>query len=261
MRKQFMSLAGVLALCFIFTAGGNVSAAEDAAQGGQTPQASPTPTPTPNRNTRVSVSGDALVEAQPDTAIVTIAVVTQSRDASEAQAENASKTEAVVRAVRAAAGTGAEIKTSGYSLQPQFAYKENLPPTITGYIARNAITVTMSELNRVGALVDAASQAGANSIDGISFTLRKDRPARNEALSQATREALDKAQVMAQVLGGRVVRIIEVQEAGAIRPIPVMQRDFETARATMAAATTPIEVGTLTISSHVQLVAEIEVPR
>lgn len=213
--------------------------------------------------TRVVVSGDSLVEAQPDTAILMIAVVTQNRNASEAQAENASKTEAVVRAVKASAGAGAEVKTSGYSLQPQYVYKENQPPLISGYTARNSVVVTMGELNRVGTVIDAASQAGANSVDNLSFTLRRDRPAREQALSEATREALAKAQTIAQALGGRVVRILEVQEAGTVRPLPVMQRmDAEFGRAaSMAAPATPIEVGSLNITSQVQLVAEIETQR
>src|SRR5438270_8485301 len=84
--------------------------------------------------TRVVVTGDATVQAQPDTAILFVAVVTQNASASEAQSENASKTDAVVRALKAAAGPGAEVKTSGYSLQPQYAYKEGTPPTITSYV-------------------------------------------------------------------------------------------------------------------------------
>src|SRR5215208_4066847 len=71
------------------------------------------------RITRVMVAGDSIVQAQPDTAIITITVVTQNRSAITAQQENAAKTDAVVRALKAAAGTAAEVKTSGYSLQPQ----------------------------------------------------------------------------------------------------------------------------------------------
>ncbi|HSK65102.1 MAG TPA: SIMPL domain-containing protein, partial [Pyrinomonadaceae bacterium] len=131
------------------------------------------------RQTRVTVGGDAIVQAQPDTAILTVSVVTQGKRALDAQQENATKTDAVVRALKAAAGTAAEIKTSGYSLQPMRVYRENQPPTITGYEARNSVTLTTSELTKIGNLIDAASQAGANDISGISFTLRKDRPARD----------------------------------------------------------------------------------
>lgn len=210
--------------------------------------------------TRVSVSGDAIIQAQPDTAIVSIAVVTQNASASEAQAENASRTDAVVRAVRAAAGAGAEVKTGGYSLQPQYAYKEGQPPTISTYIARNTVVVTMSELARVGTVIDAASRAGANSVDNLQFTLRRDQTARAQALTQATHEAISKAQTIAQALKGRVVRILEVQEGGTARPPIIMTRQMESfARdAAGSAPQTPVEPGSLDIISQVQLVAEIE---
>lgn len=208
------------------------------------------------RPSRVIVSGDAVVQAQPDTAILLISVVTQNRNALEAQQQNAAKADAVIRAVKAAVGAGAEVKTGGYNLTPQRIYKEGQPQTITGYEARNTVSVTMSDLTRVGAVIDAASQAGANNVDNVSFTLRKDRPARSEALSEATREAISKAETIAQALGGRVVRIVEVQEAGTI-PRPVYQ-SYEAIDSIRAIQTTPIEVGTLDIRSQVQLIAEIE---
>lgn len=209
--------------------------------------------------TRVTVSGAATVQAQPDTAILMIAVVTQNASASEAQAENASKTEAVVRAVKAAAGAGAEVKTSGYSLQPQYVYKEGQTPTISGYTARNSVVVTTGELNRVGGVIDAASRAGANTVDNLSFTLRRDLPARTQALTEATRDALGKAQAMAGALGGRVVRVLEVQEGGTVsRPPIIYTKQADYSRTMAADVATPVEVGSLDIRSEVQLVAEIE---
>ena len=116
------------------------------------------------------------------------------------------------------------------------------------------MTVTMSDLTRVGAVIDAATGAGANDVDNVTFTLRKDRQARGEALAEAARAALSKAQVLAQALGGRVTRIVEVREGGTM-PRPV----YAEARADVRVAqATPIEVGTLDIRSEVQLVAEIE---
>src|SRR5690242_9332542 len=209
------------------------------------------------RVTRVMVLGDSIVQAQPDTAIISVAVVTQNRTAITAQQENAAKTDAVVRALKAAAGSGAEVKTSGYSLQAQRVYKENQPPTITGYEARNSVTVTLSDLTKVGSVIDAAAQAGANDVAGIAFTLRQDRPARDRALSEATQVAMSKARVIAQALGGRVVRVVEVQEEGFQQrpPVPFIAGDIAMAKASVA---TPIEVGSLDVTSKVQLIAEVE---
>jgi uncharacterized protein YggE len=207
--------------------------------------------------TKVMVTGDSIVSVQPDTAILTVAVVTQGRTALEAQQANANQSDAVVRALKAAAGANAEVKTSGYSLQPMRVYKEGQPPTITGYEARNSVTVVTSDLAKVGAIIDATAQAEANDVAGLSFTLRKDRPARDQALAEATREALSKAQVIATALGGRVRRIVEVQENGVAMPRPIYEGQMQLM--SRSAAPTPIEVGKLDITSRVQLIAEIEV--
>jgi uncharacterized protein YggE len=150
------------------------------------------------------------------------------------------------------------VKTGGYSLQPQFTYKEGAAPVITSYIARNSVVVTTGELAKVGPVIDAASRAGANSVDGLSFTLRRDAEVRAQALVGATKVALEKAHVIAGVLGGRLARIVEVQESGAVRPpIPLQYDRMESLKATQVA--TPIEPGTLDTRAQVQLVAEIEI--
>jgi len=207
--------------------------------------------------TRVTVTGDAEVQARPDTAVVTVAVVTQNASASEAQAENASRSEAVVRAVKAAAGPGAEVQTTGYSLQPQYAYREGSAPQITSYVARNGVTVTLSDLTRVGAVIDAASRAGANNVDGLSFTLRRDEGVRRQALAEATREALEKARAIATALGGRVVRVVAVEEGGTVRPPVPIQYD-RSVMMKSEAVSTPVEPGQLDVRAQVQLAVEVE---
>ncbi len=208
--------------------------------------------------TRIMVSGEALLQAQPDTAVLVISVVTQTKNALEAQQQNASRTDAVMRALKASAGAGAELKTSGYSVQPQRVYKENQPPTISGYEARNTVTVTMGDLTKVGPVIDAAVQSGANDVDSVSFTLRQDRPVRDQALYEATRNAVSKAQVIAAALGGKVIRVVEVQEEGFTRPRPI---EGDMAGVRMMKAATPIEVGSLDITARVQLVAEMQIER
>jgi len=107
-------------------------------------------------------------------------------------------------------------------------------------------------------VIDAAAQAGSNDVSGIAFTLRQDRPARDRALGEATREAISKAQVIAQALGGRVARIVEVQEEGFQQRPPVPVYQAENFMAAKSAVATPIEVGSLEISSRVQVIAEVE---
>ena len=213
----------------------------------------------PNRTTKVTVAGEAMTKVEPDAAVIVISVVTQNAQAINAQQENARKSDAVANAVRSTAGSNIEVKTSDYSLQPQYDYRDNRLPKIIGYDARNSVIVTMSDLKNVGAVIDAASRAGANSIDNVSFILRQTSPARGQALADATRQAMNKAQSIAQALGGHVLRVVEENESATVAGAQVME--YETNLnydATVRKAVTPITPGQLNIRSNVQLIVEIE---
>jgi uncharacterized protein YggE len=217
-------------------------------------------------HSRVMVLGEADAKAQPDTAVLVLSVVTQSKRAVEAQQVNARKSEAVIAAAKHEGGANTEVRTSDYGLLPQREWWGG-QPRITGYEARNSVTVTISDLDRVGAVIDAATQAGANSVEGIDFTLRETNPARRETLAAATRQAMTKAEAIAQALGGHVTRVVESQEGGFV-PRPSYHSEDAQAllRAEMSANTaaarmsprTPVEAGSLNIKSSVQLIVEIE---
>lgn len=212
-----------------------------------------------NRTTKVTVAGEALTKVEPDAAVVVLTVVTQDPQAISAQQENARKSEAVANAIKSTAGAKAEIKTSDYSLQPQYDYRDNSLPKIIGYNARNSVIVTMSELKNVGAVIDAASKAGANSIDNVSFILRQTSPARGQALADATHQAMNKAQSIAQALGGRVARVVEENESATVAGEQRMEYQADATYAGLAKQTvTPITSGQLSIKSNVQLIVEIE---
>jgi uncharacterized protein YggE len=211
----------------------------------------------PNRTTKVTVAGEALTKVEPDAAVLVVSVVTQNSQAIVAQQENTRKSDAVANAIKATAGANAEIKTSDYTLQPQYDYRDNSLPKIIGYDARNSVIVTMSDLKNVGAVIDAASRAGANSIDNVSFILRQTSPARGQALADATRQAMNKAQSIAQALGGRVTRVVEENENATVAADSVNEMSRFGA-ATYPAKSTPITAGHLNIRSNVQLIVEIE---
>src|SRR6266446_7010104 len=210
-----------------------------------------------NRTTKVTVAGEATTRVEPDTAVLVLAVVTQSAQAITAQQENARKSDAVTTAVKNIAGSSAEIKTSDYTLQPRYDYRENQLPKIIGYDARNTLIVTMSDLKNVGAAIDAASRAGANSIDSIAFVLRQTSPARGQALADATQQAMNKARSIAQALGGHVSRVVEENEGSTVASEPRMDDDSMTLDKSKRTAT-PIVAGQLSITSNVQLIVEIE---
>lgn len=219
------------------------------------------------RVSRVIVTGEANSQAQPDAATIVASVVTQSSHALDAQQQNARKSEALMNAARATLSNDrqATIKTSDYKLQPEYKYTSASFPTIKGYEARNTVTITLSDLNKVGAVIDAATQAGANSIERVAFSLRDGNSARSQTLAEASRQAMNKAEAIAKALNGRIVRVVEEREGGANVPMSASDEEsdarYKSSAMSMQAAKsipTRIEAGSLNINSQVQLVVEIE---
>jgi uncharacterized protein YggE len=171
----------------------------------------------------------------------------------------------VIQALKDAAGDPQlEIETSNYRLDPEQDYSAERMPKIIGYEARNTLSVTTRKLDQVGALIDAATKAGANSVEGISFVLREDSPTRGDSLGIATRQAMAKAEAIARSLGGRVVRIVETQEGGVVPEEKPSSSPSAFSMANTNAASvyrTPVQAGSINMYSRVILAAEIEIKR
>lgn len=204
----------------------------------------------------VTVNGEALVSVEPNRAEIDIGVVTQAKSAPAAGQENAARLSKVVGELKKLLAPGDELKTTGYSLNPNYRYpREGGSPEITGYTATNIARVTTGSLPSVSRFIDAAMQAGANQVQRLLFTLKDEEGAQREALRIATGRAKSKADDVARALGLKVVRVLSVIEGERIFR-PVMAEQFA-ARAAPMQAQTPIEVGTIQVRSTVTLTAEV----
>ena len=204
----------------------------------------------------VTVNGEALVVVEPNQAEIDIGVVTQAKTAAAAGQENAAKLSKVVAELKKLLGPGDELKTTGYSLSPNYRYpKEGGSPEVTGYTATNIVRVTTGSLQNVSKFIDAAMQAGANQMQRLLFTLKDEEAAQREALRNATAKAKAKAEEVARALGLKIVRVLSVME-GERSFRPVMLEQFA-ARAAQVQAQTPIEAGTIQVRSAVTLTAEV----
>ncbi len=218
--------------------------------------------PVENRLTRITVVGDSEAKIAPDTAVITFAVVTQGKQAVEAQQENARRSEAVQKAVEViATDSRVEVKTSDYSLSPEQDYYSGKMPKILGYQVRNTVTVSIDKMDGVGAVIDAATAAGANSVDGIQFVVGQSSPAQGDALALASKQAMAKAEAAAAAMNGKIVRIVQSTEGG-IDPKHV-EASYSMANTAGLAVDrkpmTPVRAGDQNIRSQVVLVVDIRV--
>jgi uncharacterized protein YggE len=208
-----------------------------------------TPSTTPQPKT-LQVTGEGTVSAIPDEALLLLAVQTQSTSATQASSDNAAIMSKVMDALVSAGISKSAIETVSYSLTPIYENKQDqtTPPRILGYVARNAIQVTITEFGLVGKALDAAIGAGVNEVQGVVFTLSTTSYAATEkqALQLAIQDADAKAKDMASNLGVTLIGPISVSPAYTFQPA------FE--RLTTAAAQTPIQPGSLQVTANVQIV-------
>ena len=215
------------------------------------------PSPDRARPPSITVNGEATIAAEPDQAQIDIGVFTQARSAPEASRENAERLARVLAEVKKLLGRGDEVKTSGYSLNPQYRYPQGGKPEIVGYIANNIVRIKTAKLDDVGKLIDAVMQAGANNINRLVFTLKDEEAARLDALRQASAKAKAKAEAIAASLGLKILRIASVTEGErSFQPI-FRQTPMARGEALTAQAPTPVEPGTVDVRSTVSLTAEV----
>jgi len=193
----------------------------------------------------IQVTGTATVNAAPDEAILMLAVVTQAASATQAASDNAAAMTNVLAALSNLGIDKSSIETASYTLSP--VYDQNTPSKLTGYDVRNAIQVTLKDFSLVGKTLDAAVTAGANEVQGITFTLSDTTLAtlQKQALGQALQDADAQAKATASNLGISIVGPISVS------PGYVFQPNYRTYNA--AAESTPIQPGTLQVTVTVQV--------
>src|ERR1044071_1316393 len=136
----------------------------------------------------VQATGTAIMSVAPDQAQFTAGVITQGTTAQDAAQQNATQTAAMLTALKGVLGTNGTVQTVGYSVSPR--YNNSQPPSVIGYTASNTVQVTTINLNLVGPLIDAANQAGANNVSGISFGRQDPDPVLQQALGKASKQAV-----------------------------------------------------------------------
>lgn len=203
----------------------------------------------------IRVAGEGSLTVKPDQVEIDVGVATQAERAEAAASGNAKQLQTTLEKLRQALGPNANVKTLSYSLVPNYRYpKDGGAPTITSYTATNLVRVELNDLTAIGNVIDTATQAGANKIERLRFTMRDKRAIEAQALREAAFDAKSQAETLAAALGVKLGPVLSVVETGSAVPLA---REVSVSR--MAAeATTPIAPGTIEISATVMVSFAIE---
>jgi uncharacterized protein YggE len=189
----------------------------------------------------ITVTGSGTSTTVPDRASFQFGVTTRAADAKTALARNSTATAAVIAALKNAGVAAADLQTSGISLSPQ---TNGDGTQITGYTASNSVSASLP-LAKAGAVVDAAVNAGADTVWGPSLTVSDQSSLYRDALKKAVADAKAKAQALADAAGVQLGGVQSVDESGSSTPVPFSP----TAKG--GATDTPIEPGTQQITANV----------
>ena len=169
----------------------------------------------------ITVSGQGMVKKAPDTANVDFSVRSEGKEPESVQEENSAAMEAVKAALIELGIAGEDIVTGYVQLYEMYNYDKS-PAEMTGYEMYNNITVTVRDIEQVGAVMSAAIAAGATSLGGVTFTLSDNSEEYNSALKAAMQDAYSKALAIAEAAGCTVDPIpLAVTETG-YDSIPVL---------------------------------------
>ena len=191
----------------------------------------------PETNT-ITVNGVGSVTTVPDRAQFSFGVQSEGRTAAQALAANAAEMRRVIAALREAGVAQADIQTQHVSLQPRMS---NDGSTVVGYTAVNSVSARIRDIDRAGAVIDAAVAAGANQVNGPMLFRADTDAAYRTALREAVANARTKAQALADAASMTLGRVVSITETGAAVPLPAAERT----------ADVPIERGTQDIVAGV----------
>jgi uncharacterized protein YggE len=200
----------------------------------------------------LTVGGHGEVSVAPDRAVLRLGAVAQAAKASEAQSQVNQVVQNIIKDIKTLGVADKNIATIDLSIYPVYGNQQPEPqdqttqPVIRGYRASNIIRVQIENLERLGGVIDAGLNAGANRIEGLSFDLKDDGASRAQALRLATEEADAKANAIATAMGVEIVGIKQISEAGVslVRP----QMDSGPVFSARAAAT-PVQSGQVRVEA------------
>jgi uncharacterized protein len=121
---------------------------------------------------------------------------------------------------------------------------------ITGYRVSNMVTVTLHDISKAGAVIDAGAAAAGNDItfNGIQLSIDDTSALLRNARADAVKQAIAHAQQLADAAGVKLGAVRKIDDTGSVVPQPL---EYANAPAASAKADVPIQAGSQQLSVDV----------
>jgi uncharacterized protein YggE len=200
----------------------------------------------------IYVTGNALVVLAPDIAYISIGVHSEAKSAKDAVAANNTQTQAVVDAIKGQGVDAKDIQTTNFSVYQQEKYAPTGEDLGAFFMTDNTVYVTMRDITKIGAILDASIAAGANSIYGITFDVQDKETAMATGRDQAMADATAQAEELAKAAGATLGDVQSISYYSN-SPVPVYYDNKAAAAGVGGGASVPISAGQLTLTVSVSV--------
>jgi uncharacterized protein YggE len=211
----------------------------------------------------ITVVGEGQVKIKPDVAQINIGIEVVGDTVKAASSQGAETMTAVMDALKAQGVEDKDMQTSGYSVWVERPYGPEGPAMDKApiYHVNNTVNVTIRALDKVGSVLDAAIEAGANNIYGVTFSVADPKPLQAQAREKAVADAHARAEELAglnNVQLGQVVSVSEVIGGGPGGYYPGFSQLPMAAEGMGGGGGGPISPGELQMTAQLQVTYAIQ---
>ena len=163
----------------------------------------------------ISVRGEALLEVEPEVAIMNVTIEARDRDRRTVLGRLASRNQHVTDLIKRHGEAVEKLESGPAVVRPDIRDKK-ASERIAGYLGRGSVRITVRDFTVVGELVASLSEEDLVTVAGPWWALRPDSSVYRDARLAAARDAMVRAREYAEAFGGGIAGLIEVADAGLL---------------------------------------------
>jgi hypothetical protein len=159
----------------------------------------------------ITVAGEGRVSVMPDIAKIEVGTVIEKTTVSAAQQENTRIMNALNEKLAGFGVDKTDAQTANYSISPVYDWNDGRQ-TLRGYQVSQNLRLKIRDMDKVGDILGAAGELGANQVGGIEFTVDDPDVVKQQARVKALQNAKAKARSLADIMGVKLIRVISFGE-------------------------------------------------
>lgn len=212
---------------------------------------------TPQLPTGIVVTGNAVLEKEPDQTQVYFVIHTTGKTSEEAQAENAKISSQVYQAFMADGIDRSAWKTVQMDLSPEYVHDDSGKGKLKGYQMNHGVLLTVSGTDKAGKIVNMLVGSGVENIQYIRFGLKDPKAAQREALAEATKDARARAEIIAAETGATIKSVRYVSEPRVVYQDNAGYADMSRNKEESAPVEQQVWAGSVNITATVEIHFEL----